>query len=94
MYEVNPLDALLSYGSGFEFGTDDSKKIEVEFNVNQKAVSNAKSKMSSTEYNNLVQDYVCSVCLRIARDMFSLLPIVNTIACFSCTLYSSFITAD
>lgn len=79
IYEVNPLDDLLSYGSGFEFGTDDSKKIEVEFNVNQKALSNSKSKMSSTEYNNLLQDYVCSMCIRIARDMFALLPIFNTI---------------
>lgn len=35
--------------------------------------------MSNTEYNLLLQDYVCSVCIRIARDMFALLPIRNTI---------------
>ena len=35
IYEVNPLDDLLSYGSNYEFGTDDPKKIEVEFNVNR-----------------------------------------------------------
>lgn len=35
--------------------------------------------MSETEYNYFLQDYVCSVCIRIARDMFALLPIKNTI---------------
>lgn len=79
IYEVNPLDDLLMYGSNYEFGTDDAKKIEVEFNVNADALSKAKKTMSNTEYNLLLQDYVCSVCIRIARDMFALLPIRNTI---------------
>lgn len=75
IYEVNPLDDLLMYGSNYEFGTDDAKKIEVEYNVNINALSEAKRKMSETEYNYFLQDYVCSVCIRIARDMFALLPI-------------------
>ena len=79
IYEVNPLDDLLMYGSNYEFGTDDPKKIEVEFNVNVSALSVAKRKLTNTEYNLLLQDYVCSVCIRIARDMFALLPIRNTI---------------
>ena len=79
IYDVNPLDDLLMYGSNYEFGTDDARKIEVEFNVNVNALSEAKKKMSNTEYNVLLQDYVCSVCIRIARDMFALLPIRNTI---------------
>ncbi len=79
IYEVNPLDDLLVYGSNYEFGTDDPKKIEVEFNVNINALSEAKRKLSNTEYNLLLQDFVCSVCIRIARDMFALLPIKNTI---------------
>lgn len=79
IYEVNPLDDLLMYGSNYEFGTDDAKKIEVEFNVNVDALSEAKKAMSNTEYNLLLQDYVCSICIRIARDMFALLPIRNTI---------------
>lgn len=79
IYEVNPLDDLLMYGSNYEFGTDDAKKIEVEFNVNINALSEAKKTMSNDEYNLLLQDYVCSVCIRIARDMFALLPIRNTI---------------
>ncbi len=79
IYEVNPLDDLLVYGSNYEFGTDDPKKIEVEFNVNENALSEAKCKLSNTEYNLLLQDYVCSVCIRIARDMFALLPIRDTV---------------
>lgn len=77
--EVNPLDDLLVYGSNYEFGTDDPKKIEVEFNVNENALSEANCKLSNTEYNLLLQDYVCSVCIRIARDMFALLPIRDTV---------------
>ena len=79
IYEVNPLDDLLAYGNEFEFGTDNPSKIEVEFNVNESALSYAKSQMNNTEYNDLLQDYVCSICIRIARDMFALLPVSNTI---------------
>lgn len=79
IYEVNPLDDLLAYGSGYEFGTDDPKKIEVEFNVNENALTEAKRRLNNRDYNLLLQDYVCSVCIRIARDMFALLPIRNTI---------------
>lgn len=79
IYEVNPLDDLLQYGGNFEFGTDDPKKIEVEFVVNMSALSSARTQMSKRDYNDLLQDYVASVCIRIARDMFALLPISNTI---------------
>ncbi len=79
IYEVNPLDDLLPYGGDFEFGTDQPWKIEVEFNVNESAMSDMRSRMSRTEYNLLLQDYVCSVCIRIARDMFALLPVTNAI---------------
>ncbi len=79
IYEVNPLDDLLPYGGDFEFGTDQPWKMEVEFNVNASGMSDMRSRMSRTEYNLLLQDYICSVCIRIARDMFALLPVTNTI---------------
>lgn len=79
IYEVNPLDDLLSYGGNYEFGTDDPRKIEVEFSVNENALSLAKRQTNKLEYNNLLQDFISSVCIRIARDMFALLPITNTI---------------
>lgn len=79
IYEINPLDDLLDYGSEFEFGTDNPKKITVEFKANIEALANSKSSLTKQEYNDLLQDYLCSVCIRIARDMFALLPISNTI---------------
>lgn len=79
IYEVNPLDDLLAYGGSYEFGTDNPQKIEVEFSVNEAALFTAKSQMSINAYNELLQDFVCSVCIRIARDMFALLPISHTI---------------
>lgn len=79
IYEVNPLDDLLTYGGNFEFGTDDPHKIEVEFTVNENCLSTSKSQMNTIEYNSLLQDFICSVCIRIARDMFALLPITHAI---------------
>lgn len=79
IYEVNPLDDLLAYGGNFEFGTDDAQKIEVEFSVNESALLSAKRQLNSVQYNLLLQDFVCSVCIRIARDMFALLPINHAI---------------
>lgn len=77
--EVNPLNDLLAYGGNFEFGTDNPSKIEVEFTVNENALSSVKRQLISTAYNNLLQDYICSVCIRIARDMFALLPVTHTL---------------
>lgn len=79
IYEVNPLDDLLAYGGNYEFGTDNPQKIEVEFSINETALSVAKRQMNRSDYNDLLQDYVCSVCIRIARDMFALLPVLHVI---------------
>lgn len=47
--------------------------------MNENALSSAKRELSSTEYNNLLQDFICGVCIRVARDMFALLPVTHTI---------------
>lgn len=70
--DINPLNDLLDYGTGFEFGTDSPLKMEVEFQINSDNIDMPKN---STEY----QDYVCSVAIRIARDIFALLPVKNVI---------------
>lgn len=75
IYEVNPLDDLLEYGTGFEFGTDNSKSMDVEFVVNDRALRRARHTMGRTEYHDVLQDFVCSTAIRIARDIFSLLPV-------------------
>lgn len=70
--DINPLNDLLDYGTGFEFGTDSPLKMEVEFQINSDNINMPKN---STEY----QDYVCSVAIRIARDIFALLPVQKVI---------------
>ena len=79
IYEVNPLDDLLDYGSNFEFGTDNADYIEVEFIINTDVLLQARQTLSRREYNDLLQDFICSLSIRIARDMFALLPINHTI---------------
>ena len=78
IYEVNPLDDLLDYGTNFEFGTDDPSKIEVEYTINTDVLTRAKQTMTHQDYFDLLQDFVCSLSIRIARDMFALLPISHT----------------
>lgn len=77
--EVSPLDDLLEYGSEFTFGTDDPARMEVEFAVNTDALLSAKATLRRAEYNNLLQDYICSTVIRIARDIFALLPVQETV---------------
>lgn len=79
IYEVNPLDDLLEYGSGFTFGTDDPARMEVEFTVNTDALLGVKATVRQAEYNAILQDFICSTAIRIARDMFALLPLDYTI---------------
>jgi len=70
--DINPLNDLLDYGTGFEFGTDSPLKMEVEFQINSDNIDMPKN---STEY----QDYVCSVAIRVARDIFALLPVQKVV---------------
>ena len=89
--QVDPFDDLLEYGSGFEVGTDDPKMMEIEFQVksseiipteypDMKASGEIVMKaFSKTAYYELVQDYVSSTMLRVARDTFALLPVQQVI---------------
>lgn len=85
--EVKPFDDLLQYGSGFEVGTDRSDALEVEFAVKsdevipQEAVVESSSgtisrkELTKTAYFDLLQDYVSSTVIRVARDCIALLPV-------------------
>ena len=89
--QVDPFDDLLEYGSGFEVGTDDPKFMEIEFQVKSDEIipteypdmkANGEIVMkafSKTAYYELVQDYVSSTMLRVARDTFALLPVQQVI---------------
>ncbi len=77
--EVDPLGDLMEYGSAFEFGTDDPDKIYVEYTVNKALLARSERTLARYAYNNLLQDFVCSLSIRIARDMLALLPVEHVI---------------
>lgn len=83
----NPFEDLVEFGSGFEFGTDSPDSIEIEFMVKAEKVipETSKSltktgkvsekKLTKTMYYDITQDYVCSCSIRLARELFALLPV-------------------
>ena len=73
--DVNPLDDLLDYGFGFECGTDHSNMMVVEFTVKEDEILPHRNNMLKTKYHDLLQDYICSCTIRVARDIFALLPV-------------------
>ncbi|MBP5606033.1 MAG: DUF4236 domain-containing protein [Ruminiclostridium sp.] len=85
--EADPFDDLLDFGSEFEFGTDDPSIMEVEFCVKSdnviptttvtqlKSGKLSEKEISKSAYNELLQDYICSCAIRVARDTFALLPV-------------------
>lgn len=89
--EVKPFDDLLEYGSAFEVGTDRADLLEVEFRVRSEEVvpktsltlkangSVSEKDLTKTAYYDLMQDYVASTAIRIARDSFALLPVKTVI---------------
>lgn len=77
--DLNPMADLMEYGSEFECGTDDPRMLSVHFLVNSDAVLKDAKKLPITQYNDLLQDYVCGCTIRIARDIFALLPLRSVI---------------
>lgn len=77
--DVGPLDDLLEYGFGFECGTDNPNKMFVEFEAKQDEILPDRALLDTSEYNDLLQDYICSCSIRVARDIFALLPVSHVI---------------
>ncbi|NLM12113.1 MAG: DUF4236 domain-containing protein [Clostridiaceae bacterium] len=86
IYEMNPLNDLIEYVSDFEFGTNNADEMHVEFTVNTGIVPTyslsltktgkvSRKELTKTAYYDLVQDYVSSCSIRVARDIFALLPV-------------------
>ncbi|MDR3598539.1 DUF4236 domain-containing protein [Clostridium sp.] len=85
--EFKSLDDLLEFGSGFEFFIEEPTSLEIDFDVNTDVAVPKESKsltmngkvstkqMTKTAYYDIQKDYVCSCALRIARDMFAILPV-------------------
>lgn len=82
-----PFDDIVDLGSGFDFHFIDQHTVEVEFHVESKDVIPDTVKlltktgklstraMGKTMFFAYYQDYVCSCVIRVARELFALLPI-------------------
>lgn len=68
--KMRPVDDLLDYGTQFEFGTDNPKSMEVEFQINQH-----NNMLSDGANSELYNEYVAACTIRVARDLFALLPV-------------------
>lgn len=89
--ETNPFEEVAEYGSEFEFGTDDPDVMYVRFDSNGRDVvpeqalkinergKISKRKLTKTEYYDILQDYICSCSIKIARELFAILPISHVI---------------
>lgn len=85
--EYSSMHDIAAFGSEFEFGSDDGNTLTANFLVNIEGVvpsvgfkQSDSGKVSDftlkgSAYNDLAQDYVCSCAIRIAREVFALLPI-------------------
>lgn len=83
----NPFEDFADYGSDLEFGTEHPEIMEIEFRVKSEEVVPAKAlsltstgklsekDMTKTQYFDIMQDYVCSAAIRLARELFSVLPV-------------------
>ncbi|MBQ8928509.1 MAG: DUF4236 domain-containing protein [Oscillospiraceae bacterium] len=89
--EAEPFSDFADYGSDLEFGSDTPGAMEIEFRVKsrevvpEKALSLTKTgklserEMTKTQYYDLTQDYVCSAAVRLARELFAVLPVERVI---------------
>lgn len=73
--KMRPVDDLLEYGSDFEFGTDNANSMEVEFRINAHNMLPDISTVGTEAYEQLFKEYVCASSIRVARDLFALLPV-------------------
>lgn len=84
---IQPYEDLREFGNSFEFGTDAPDFAEIQFGILEEEVMPvievtlteagkvSEKKLTKTKYYELLEDYVCSTCIRTARDTFALLPV-------------------
>jgi len=88
---INPFSEISELGSSIQFSIESNKLIEVALDVSSNEVIPKESKtllktgkvsikpLSKTRFFELYQDYICSAILRMAREVFAILPIDTTI---------------
>ncbi|MEA3439041.1 MAG: hypothetical protein U9R58_02045 [Chloroflexota bacterium] len=84
---IDPFEEIINLGSNVDVRVVDSQMVDIVFQVNCEAVIPKKTKsllesgklsvrkMPKAKYYALYQDYVCGCILRIAREIFAILPI-------------------
>lgn len=70
---MRPVDDLALYCGDFEFGTDKSNYIEVEF------VARSERVLRGDGSDDILEEFVSAIAVRVARDLFALLPITTVI---------------
>lgn len=85
--ELAPFDDIKELGTSLHITTDNPKYVEVTLNIHSEEVIPKEVKsltktgklstkaMPKTKFYELYQDYVCGCVLRIARELFAILPI-------------------
>ncbi len=84
---TNPFADITELGASITFQSDDGNYVEATLNVDDERIIPLESKtllksgklsikkMPKGQFYELYQDYVCSCALRVARELFALLPI-------------------
>lgn len=70
---MRPVDDLALYSGDFEFGTDKPSYIEVEFATSPERV------LQDHTSNVLLEEFISAVAVRVARDLFALLPVAKVL---------------
>jgi len=87
----NPFEDLKEYGSDISFEVN-ANKVSVDFYVHSEEVVPSTTKkilrkgvevkedpLPQSRFNEIYQDYVCSCILKISKEIFQLLPVVNEV---------------
>lgn len=87
----NPFEDLNEYGSDISFSVE-SNSISVDYFVHseevipnttkkvlRKGVEVKEEQMPTSRFNEIYQDYVCSCVLRISKEVFQLLPVIDNV---------------
>lgn len=88
--EMSPFDEIENIGSSIGFNFVNSEFMECGINLFKDVIPKEEKKLlksgkisikelSSSKYNTIYQDHVCSSVLRVARELFALLPVEKVI---------------
>lgn len=71
--KMRPVDDLALYSGDFEFGTDAASYVEVEF------VANPERVLQNGTSDDMLEEFISAIALRVARDLFALLPVTKVL---------------